>query len=199
MNRFFSLSFVLHLAIFAILFLASHSSFKALPEVAVYKVSLAPLPQPKIMSVEESSQEEVKKEMTEEKAPPKKETPPKKEDPGTKTKKTKAGLPDINSKIVTGSGRGFTYSYYLNILLNKINQNWDNPFKGKDVVLKSIIYFEVDADGMIQNVRLEETSGNELYNETTIRAVALAKKLPPLPDEFSEDYLKVHLEFLTGQ
>jgi TonB family protein len=199
MNRFFSLSFVLHLAIFAILFLASHSSFKALPEVAVYKVSLAPLPQPKIMSVEESSQEEVKKEMTEEKAPPKKETPPKKEDPGTKTKKTKAGLPDMSSKIVTGSGRGFTYSYYLNILLNKISQNWDNPFKGKDVVLKSVIYFEIDANGTIQNVRLEETSGNELYNETTIRAVALAKKLPPLPDEFSDDYLKVHLEFLTGQ
>jgi TonB family protein len=199
MNRSFGLSFLLHLAIFAILFLASQSSFKAIPEIAVYKVSLAPLPQPKILSVEEPLQEEVKKEMTEEKAPPKKDAPPKKEEAGTKTKKTKAGLPDISPKIVTGSGRGFTYSYYLNILLNKISQNWDNPFKGKDVVLKSIIYFEVDANGTIQNVRIEEPSGNELYNETTIRAVTLAKKLPPLPDEFSEDYLKVHLEFLSGQ
>jgi TonB family protein len=199
MNRSFSLSFVLHLTIFAVLFLASKSSFKAIPEVVVYKVNLAPLPQPKIMSVEEPLKEEVQKEITEEKAPPKKDVSTKKEDTGTKTKKTKAGLPDINPKIVTGSGRGFTYSYYLNILLNKINQNWDNPFKGKDVVLKSIIYFEVDANGMIQNVRLEETSGNELYNETTIRAVTLAEKLPPLPDEFSDDYLKVHLEFLTGQ
>jgi TonB family protein len=198
MNRSFGLSFVLHITIFAMLFLASQSSFKAIPEVVVYKVSLAPLPQPKIMSVEEPLQE-VKKEMTEEKAPPKKDTSPKKEETGTKTKKTKAGLPDISPKIVTGSGRGFTYSYYLNILLNKISQNWDNPFKGKDVVLKSIIYFEVDANGIIQNVRLEETSGNELYNETTIRAVTLAKKLPPLPDEFSDDYLKVHLEFLSGQ
>jgi len=109
------------------------------------------------------------------------------------------GLPDIKPKIYTGSGRGFTYSYYLNILLNKINKNWHNPFKDRDIVLKSIVYFEVDKNGKIYNVRLEQTSGNELYNETTIRAVTLAKKLPPLPQEFSDDYLKVHIEFLTAQ
>jgi TonB family protein len=83
--------------------------------------------------------------------------------------------------------------------LNKINKNWHNPFKDRDIVLKSIVYFEVDKNGKLYNVRLEENSGNELYNETTIRAVILAKKLPPLPQEFSDDYLKVHLEFLTAQ
>ena len=67
------------------------------------------------------------------------------------------------------------------------------------MVLKSIIYFEVDQKGKITNIRLEENSGNDVYNETAMRAVTLTKKLPPLPQEFSDDYLKVHLEFLSAQ
>lgn len=202
MNRFYILSTSIHFVIFALFIFANRAGFKPIPEFQVYKVSIAPLPQPKIISIEEPVKEEVMQESkTEEKAPPEQKTV------SEKTKKTKAktekivkkGLPDIKPKIYTGSGRGFTYSYYLNILLNKINKNWNNPFKDRDIILKSIVYFEVDKNGKIYNVRLEQTSGNELYNETTIRAVTLAKKLPPLPQEFSDDYLKVHIEFLTAQ
>jgi outer membrane biosynthesis protein TonB len=174
------------------------------PHYEVYRVSIAPLPQPKI--VEEAKPEEPEKKEEEqvvkkEKAPPEKKTPPKKKTTTQKktTEEIKKGLPDVSPKVYTGSGRGFTYSYYLNILLSKVRENWQNPFKGQDVVLKSIVYFEIDKRGTIYNIRLEDDSGNELYNETTIRAVALTKRLPPLPQEFSDDYLKVHLEFLTGQ
>jgi TonB family protein len=185
----------------------NRNTFKPIPKIEVYNVSIAPLPQPKILNLEEPEEEiieeEVEKEVPKEKKPPaeEKKTQPKKVE--KVTKKTdpvqKKGLPDIKPKIYTGSGRGFTYSYYLNILLKKINKNWQNPFKGKDVVLKSIVYFEVDKNGRIYDVRLEENSGNAVYNETTIRAVTMTKKLPPLPQEFADDYLKVHLEFLTAQ
>lgn len=206
MNRYYILSMLLHGALFLFLFIVGQNTYAKIPQFDVYKVSIAPLPQPKIIEVEEPAKEEikeeVKKEIQKEKAPPPKEKPaPKK--PTKQEKKVekvvKKGLPDISPKVYTGSGRGFTYSYYLNILLNKINKNWHNPFKGKDIVLKSIVYFEVDTDGRIYNVRLEENSGDELYNETTIRAVVATKRLPPLPQEFADDYLKVHLEFLTAQ
>lgn len=208
MKRFHIISILLHLALFAAIAFSSRASIKPIPKLEVYKVSLAPLPQPKILQVEESIEEEVKKieSKIEEKAPPKKEGVPKKENakkPKEIKKGTnqgvKQGLPDIKPQIYTGSGRGFTYSYYLNILLNKIGQNWHNPYKEKDVILKSIVYFEVDKNGNISNIRIEEDSGDEIYNESTMRAVSLAKKLPPLPQEFSDDYLKVHLEFLTAQ
>jgi outer membrane biosynthesis protein TonB len=200
MNRFYTLSFLLHLAIFSIILLAGRSSFKAIPKFTTYKVSIAPLPQPKIIAPEKTQPEETKKVVEKEKAPPKEKSTPKKETKTTTTsKEIKKGLPDIKPKILTGSGRGFTYSYYLNILLNKISQNWQNPFKGKDVILKSIVYFEVDKSGTIYSIRLEENSGNDIYNETTIRAVTLTKRLPPLPQEFADDYLIVHLEFLTGK
>ncbi len=205
MSRFYIFSALLHVIIFSFFAIAGRSTFAKTPTYDVYKVSIAPLPQPKIVPVEEpvkeQIQEEVKKEVQKEKAPPKKEPTPKKEPKKEKTveKVIKKGLPDISPKVYTGSGRGFTYSYYLNILLNKINKNWHNPFKGEDVVLKSIVYFEVDKNGTVRNVRLEENSGNDLYNETAILAVVATKKLPPLPQEFADDYLKVHLEFLTAQ
>ncbi len=213
MNRFTILSIVLHLLLFGTIALSSRSSFRNIPRLEVYKVSLAPLPQPKIMGSPEESVEpqiikEPEKRLEEKKPPEEKKAVAKKVSNETKqTKQTKPttkkglpdGLPDIRPQIYTGSGRGFTYSYYLNILLNKIAQNWNNPYRGKDVILKSIVYFEVDKNGVISNIRIEDDSGDEIYNESTIRAVALAKKLPPLPEEFSDDYLKVHLEFLTAQ
>jgi protein TonB len=205
MNRFHIVSIIIHGMLFSVLILGT-KSIKPIPKVEIYKVSIAPLPQPKILSVEEPVVEEVKKQ--EPKPEPKEKAPPKKDavEKKTEVKKTapdkqniKKGLPDIKPKIYTGSGKGFTYSYYLNILLNKINKNWHNPFKGKDVVLKSIVYFQVDNKGNISNVRLEQSSGDNLYNETAMRAVTITKKLPPLPKEIGDDYINVHLEFLTGQ
>jgi len=206
MNRFHIISALLHVTFFGFLYIAGQSSIRPLTKIDVYKVSIAPLPQPRVIPVEEPVEKEIDPEPPEdtpkEKAPPK-ETPKSKETKkpakSPEKKVVKKGLPDITPKVYTGSGRGFTYSYYLNILLNKINKSWYNPFKGKDVVLRSIIYFEVDKNGRINNVRLEENSGNQVYNESTMRAVTLAKKLPPLPQEFADDYLKVHLEFLTGK
>lgn len=208
MNRFYVISFVLHTILFVSLIVAGQSSTPPMPQFEVVKVSIAPLPQPKVISVAEpdiAEIPEIVEKAPDEKAPPPIQKEEKKEIKNTKPpqpkneQNIKKGLPDIKPTIYTGSGRGFTYSYYLNILLNKIQKTWNNPFKGKDVVLRSIIYFEVDQSGTISNVRLEENSGNDLYNETTIRAVTLAKKLPPLPQEFSDDYLKVHLEFLSAQ
>jgi TonB family protein len=205
MNRFYLLSTVLHVMIFGLVLYISRDTLKPIPDIEVYKVSIAPLPQPKVIAEEvlvEEEVEEIVKEVPKEKAPPREDTPkpPEKKTPKQeKVEVVKKGLPDIMPKVYTGSGRGFTYSYYLNILLNKISKNWHNPFKDKDVVLKSIVYFEVDKTGLIYSVRLEEKSGDAIYDETTMRAVTMAKKLPPLPQEFSDDYLKVHLEFLTAQ
>jgi len=204
MNRFYLFSLLFHTTLFSALGIATKSSFKSIPKLEVYKVSLAPLPQPKILGAPEVQIKPEPKKIEEKSVPKEKKMLSKKS--GQKNKKKASpkkglpdGLPDIRPQIYTGSGRGFTYSYYLNILLNKIGRNWNNPYRDKDVILKSIVYFEVDKDGLISNIRIEDDSGDEVYNESTIRAVALAKKLPPLPQELSDDYLKVHLEFLTAR
>jgi TonB family protein len=192
MNRFYLFSFVLHALLFSTLGITTKSGFKKMPKIEVYKVSIAPLPQPKVSGKRVHTPKPQVKKKAEKSVPKKKKKPSQK-------KGLPDGLPDINPEIYTGSGRGFNYSYYLNILLSKIAQNWNNPYRNKDVILKSIVYFEVDENGLISNIRIEIDSGDEIYNESAIRAVAITKKLPPLPAEFSDDYLKVHLEFLTAR
>lgn len=204
MSRFHVLSIILHISLLAGLYVSGRAGLKPLPNIEVYKVSLAPLPQPRVTSppeAEEPESEAVEEKKEEKAAPRKEEKKPEPKKPVEQAAKevVKKGLPDIKPKVYTGSGRGFTYSYYLNILLGKIGKNWHNPFRDQNVVLKSIVYFEVDKDGNIYGVRIEDNSGNELYDETALRAVIATKSLPPLPDEFVDDYLKVHIEFLTAQ
>ncbi len=205
MNRFHVLSVVLHVTLLSALYISGRAGLKPMPNLEIYKVSIAPLPQPKVTSTPEVEEQksEVVEEIKEEKAAPKKEEkkpePQKKPVEKAAKEKVKKGLPDIKPKIYTGSGRGFTYSYYLNILLSRIGKNWHNPFRDQNLVLRTIVYFEVDKNGNIYGVRVEDNSGNELYDETAMRAVIVTKSLPPLPDEFIDDYLKVHLEFLSAQ
>ena len=210
MNRFYLFSFLLHTTFFSTLGITTKFNLSSKPKVEIYKVKLAPLPQPKVLgrkTAKPESQLKDESKKREEKTAPDKNKSDTKKAPAKKlvksnSKKRKGlpdGLPDIRPEIYTGSGRGFNYSYYLNILLNKISQNWNNPYKNIDIILKSVIYFEIDENGLISNIRIEKDSGNDIYNESTIRAVALTKKLPPLPQEFSDDYLKVHLEFLTAR
>jgi len=201
MNQGYILSTLLHFIIFSTIVISTHNSFKPTPKIEVYKVTLAPLPQVAVQSAPEPViAEDIKPEplKKEEKSPPTKKKQKSPDKPKVKGKKKAQGLPDIKPIISTGSGKGFTYSYYLNILLTKIHQNWHNPFKDSDIILKTVIYFEVDKKGTIYGIRIEENSGNEVYNESAMRAVAATRKLPPLPQEFVNDYLKVHLEFLTA-
>ncbi len=181
MNKFLIISFILHFSILSIIGIKSKGDFKKKRVFEVYKVSFAPMPVP----IEEITKKEVYKEEKKEKSPV------------GKMKKEKR-LQDVTPQIETGSGKGFNYSYYLNILLSKIGSEWINPFKENEIVLRCVVYFEVSSDGTIRNVRLEEDSGNTIFNESAINAVISTRKLPPLPKEFSEDYLKVHLEFLSG-
>jgi len=210
MNRFYLFSLLLHTTLFSTLGITGKKSLRSVPDVEIYRVNIAPLPQPKVKgkletpSVPELDKKTGAKKDEEKSAPEQKKNPQKSGEKKSDRKITRKkglpdGLPDISPQIYTGSGRGFNYSYYLNILLSKIGQNWNNPYRNKDVILKSVIYFEVDEAGLISNIRVEDDSGDEIYNESTIRAVALTKKLPPLPQEFSDDYLKVHLEFLTAR
>lgn len=213
MTRFVTFSVLMHVLLFASIAVTSRSTFKAAPKLEVIKVSIAPMPQPKVLGTPNPPEEAPEKNKPVNKVPQEKSVPaPKTATPKTAPPAEKKpaevkpaekkglpdGLPDIKPQIYTGSGRGFSYSYYLNILLNKIGSNWQNPYRGQDIILKTVVYFEVDKSGSIYNVRLEDDSGNDTYNETTLRAVASAGKLPPLPQEFSNDYLKVHLEFLTA-
>ena len=89
---------------------------------------------------------------------------------------------------------GFDSPYYLNILFNKINNLWDNPFEGQEQI-KCVIYFVVGREGKIIDSAIETSSGISAYDQAALRAV-LGCKPPRLPNQFDSPELGIHLEFL---
>lgn len=90
---------------------------------------------------------------------------------------------------------GIVSSFYLNIVLNKIAENWYNPYQNTNLNLKATIFFKITREGKIEDVQIEKSSLKEDYDEYCQRAVLLTKDLPPLPNDFHADVLKIHLEF----
>jgi protein TonB len=117
--------------------------------------------------------------------------------PDTQESKSK-GLPsgvELGSEF--GSAKldavGFDSPYYLNILFNKIRNQWDNPFEGTDKI-QCTIYFVIGRDGHIIDSAIETSSGVAVYDQAALRAV-LASRPAPLPGQYDSDELGIHLEF----
>jgi TonB family protein len=87
------------------------------------------------------------------------------------------------------------YNYYLQQMLERIAENWQDPFSGKTVIAKAVVMFTIERNGTITEVKLERSSGDALFDESCLRSVIVTGKLPPLPDEFTAPRLKIHLEF----
>jgi TonB family protein len=87
------------------------------------------------------------------------------------------------------------YSYYLNVILTRISDNWLNPFAGEARVLTATVMFLVERDGTVRDVKVEKKSGDPAYDASCERALLVLDRLPPLPPEFTGPRLKLHLEF----
>lgn len=81
---------------------------------------------------------------------------------------------------------------YLQTMVQRIRQVW-NPNQGAagEVWVK----FTIRRDGMLTLVEVEKPSGQAMLDLESRRAVLLTRQLPPLPQEFPEPHLTVHLAF----
>lgn len=119
---------------------------------------------------------------------PKTEVPKPKTETGTTIKRQGLG-----AKIEGAQALG--YSYYLNVILTRISENWLNPYAGRPATLTATVGFIIERDGSIREVKLEKSSGDRSYDESCTRALLVLDRLPPLPPEFTGPRLWLHLEF----
>jgi periplasmic protein TonB len=88
--------------------------------------------------------------------------------------------------------KNFCCPEYLAQMIQKIRQNWNaNQGAGGQPVIK----FTIRRDGMLTNVEVEKSSGQDLLDLSARRAVHQTMQLPPLPREFPESTLTVHMTF----
>jgi TonB family protein len=79
-------------------------------------------------------------------------------------------------EVTTGSGD------YYSVVINKIRQQWIFP-ESIDRDLLAIITIKIARDGSVTIGRMEQSSGNALFDRSALRAISKASPLPPPPQE----------------
>lgn len=87
----------------------------------------------------------------------------------------------------------FPFSYYVQQLVSLIGANWFRP-DAPDGTLCTVS-FRIQRSGEVADVRVEATSGITWYDRAAVRAVFAANPLPPLPNDYRNEQLGVHLRF----
>ncbi len=80
---------------------------------------------------------------------------------------------------------------YLQTMIQMIRQNWQ---RNQGVAGKVTMKFVIQRDGRITDVEVEETGG-QFLDMASRRALVTTRQIPPLPREFPETTLTVHLVF----
>lgn len=115
---------------------------------------------------------------------------------------TESGTKDISDNLGVGSPFGgaavdnasFDYPYWFVQAFSKIERNWSNPVYANQP-MSCIVYFQVIRSGRIIKIEIEKSSGIDTFDRACEQAVTLSEPLPPLPDDFTDEIIGIHLEF----
>ena len=98
-----------------------------------------------------------------------------------------------------GLSQGATTDYadfccpaYLKQMTDMIQRNW-NQNQGASGQVQ--VRFVIRRDGMLSDVQIEKPSGISMLDLESQRAILNTRQVPPLPREFTENALTVHLVF----
>jgi protein TonB len=113
--------------------------------------------------------------------------------------------PSATQGLPTGSPAGvgalsldvsdFPYAWYLRQVLQKVQGEWQRQNRTAEPDQKPLVWVEIQRDGSIRIPRVEQSSGNALYDQAALRAVIDASPFPPLPQDWSRPSLRVMFRF----
>jgi len=115
---------------------------------------------------------------------------------GLKTEPAGLGVPGLTGDVAVDDAN-FAFTYYLIAVRNRVAQNWGAPagLETSGNVVRCTVYFRIDRMGRVSDVKLEDASGVQFFDESAVRAVSVSTPLPPLPDAFGGSTLGVHFGF----
>lgn len=93
---------------------------------------------------------------------------------------------------VTVNVQNFCCPGYLTLMIQQIRKNWN---ANQGAAGQAVVKFTIRRDGMLTNVELTQSSGQALLDLEARRAIHKTMQLPPLPREFTEPSLTIHLTF----
>jgi TonB family protein len=111
------------------------------------------------------------------------------------------GARGLGFGLSTGGGPGvgamvdvadFCCPQYVSLMVERIRSGWTQQ---AEVAGSVIIRFTIERDGRITQTSVEKTSGYETLDIAARTAVAITRQLPPLPQEFPNPTLTMHMIF----
>ena len=98
----------------------------------------------------------------------------------------------LGSGAVTLNVSDFPFAWYLSAIHRKVTEQWSaRALEGR----QPVAVFEIGRNGQVTKLSIEKSSGNPYYDQAALRAITGANPFPPLPEEFKEPFLRVHLGF----
>jgi TonB family protein len=91
---------------------------------------------------------------------------------------------------VTVQASDFPFAWYLHAVQRKITEKWAPPTRGDG---RALVVFEISRNGEVKRTALEGSSGDAVYDQAALRAIADATPFPPLPEQYKSSILKIHL------
>jgi len=107
-----------------------------------------------------------------------------------------AQTPETTLKISGSSGSN---PYWARVQA-VISSHWEPPpidVSGQTYTVT--IKFRLQRDGMIKDVTIQKTSGNNYYDMAGQRAVLRPRQLPPFPSDMTDGYKDVEMVFRVGE
>jgi TonB family protein len=86
----------------------------------------------------------------------------------------------------------FCCPQYLAVMIERIRSSWTAQ---AEVAGSVVIRFTIERDGRITQTSVEKTSGYETLDIAARTAVAITRQLSPLPQEFPNPSLTMHMTF----
>lgn len=114
------------------------------------------------------------------------------------------GLGDGTGGGGLGSGYGdqvglsdFPYQYYLQIISDRVSSSWFTALVDPGVAgtFYTTVYFKILRNGQIADLKVKESSGIASLDMSAQRAIQISAPFPPLPSDYKDDYLGIHLIF----
>jgi TonB family protein len=89
------------------------------------------------------------------------------------------------------------YSPYAKVLKERIQQHWSYPLAAREGYIQGdlLIIFRLDRNGLLVNARLARSSGYQILDGASLRAIELASPFPPLPDTIPVQFLNINASF----
>ncbi|MDH5541630.1 MAG: TonB family protein [Nitrospinota bacterium] len=114
-------------------------------------------------------------------------------------KEDEAAAAQLNKQKTGGTIdiKKFPYEWYLIAMETKIYGNWDTLMVTtlSSSTIRVLIYFQIDKNGKLKAVKVEESSNDEFIDKSALEAVKMSEPFPPLPPGYKEDILEVHFGF----